>query len=171
MTADWSRQPGRGRYAQPEFERRFRVRELPAGLDAGRRIEDRYVVGTTLRLRRVSADGLVVHKLTQKVRRGGPGHVALTNLYLTAEEHAATTVLPAHPLVKHRHRWGDRWVVDVFAGPLEGLVLAEIELLAPDEDLPLPGWLGVEVTEDERFSGGALAAAGPADLARLLAAS
>lgn len=49
--------------------------------------------------------------------------------------------------------------VDVFAGPLAGLVLAEVEL--PDEDTPfrLPAWLPVEreVTDDPSYTNAALA--------------
>ena len=38
------------------------------------------------------------------------------------------------------------WHVDVYEGLLDGVILAEVEL--PDEktDLPLPGWVGAEVT-------------------------
>ena len=50
-----------------------------------------------------------------------------------------------------------RWVVDVFHGANEGLILAEIELAARNEDPPLPAWLGHEVTGDERYSNAALA--------------
>lgn len=49
------------------------------------------------------------------------------------------------------------WEVDVFAGALAGLVLAEVEL--PDTTtLPaLPDWLGREVTEDRTYSNASLA--------------
>lgn len=44
------------------------------------------------------------------------------------------------------------WVIDEFHGALEGLWLAEIELSRPDEKFDLPDWVGVEVTEDPRYS-------------------
>jgi adenylate cyclase len=46
---------------------------------------------------------------------------------------------------------GRDWEVDVFSGPLEGLVLAEIE--APDEVLQAvrPPWIGREVTADGAY--------------------
>lgn len=54
------------------------------------------------------------------------------------------------------------WEVDVFAGHLAGLVLAEVELSAADQALRLPGWVGQEVTGDPRYQNSALArAAGP----------
>ena len=43
------------------------------------------------------------------------------------------------------------WEVDVFHGPNEGLILAEIELSSEDESFERPTWLGKEVTGDRRF--------------------
>ncbi|MCZ2497573.1 CYTH domain-containing protein [Xylophilus sp. Kf1] len=47
--------------------------------------------------------------------------------------------------------------VDVFEGPLAGLVTAEVELPSEDVDPPTPGWLGAEVTADLRYSNSQLA--------------
>ena len=163
MTVDWARVPGQGAYARPERERRFLLRRLPDGLGPGRRVEDRYLDGTTLRLRRVSADGLVVCKLTQKVRTGdGPAQVMLTNTYLTEDEHRRLAVLPGAVLVKVRRAWRSGLVVDEHTGPLAGLVLAELEV--DDLSAPLPPVPGLdrEVTDDERYTGAALARAGQA---------
>jgi len=44
------------------------------------------------------------------------------------------------------------WEVDVFEGQNEGLVLAEVELDDEDTDLPLPDWVGPEVTGDKRYN-------------------
>lgn len=43
------------------------------------------------------------------------------------------------------------WEVDEFHGENEGLVVAEIELGATDEDFGRPAWLGAEVTGDRRY--------------------
>ncbi len=43
------------------------------------------------------------------------------------------------------------WHVDVYAGALDGIVLAEIELAHENEDLALPPWIGREVTDDLRY--------------------
>ena len=43
------------------------------------------------------------------------------------------------------------WEVDEFHGANSGLVMAEIELGAPDEAFDRPAWLGPEVTGDRRF--------------------
>jgi len=46
---------------------------------------------------------------------------------------------------------GRKWEVDEFYGNNEGLVMAEIELGAPEEPFDKPGWLGEEVTGDRRY--------------------
>ena len=61
----------------------------------------------------------------------------------------------AQPVIVKR-RWyvpfgGFTWEVDEFAGGNEGLVVAEIELDAPDREFPCPPWLGREVSHESRF--------------------
>lgn len=41
--------------------------------------------------------------------------------------------------------------VDEFHGDNEGLIMAEVELNAPDEPYEKPAWLGEEVTGDRRY--------------------
>ena len=43
------------------------------------------------------------------------------------------------------------WEIDVFSGDNAGLVVAEIELKAPDQVFPEPPWLGKDVTHDPRY--------------------
>ncbi|HVZ21291.1 MAG TPA: CYTH domain-containing protein [Vicinamibacterales bacterium] len=43
------------------------------------------------------------------------------------------------------------WEIDEFAGDNEGLVVAEIELAAPDEPFERPAWIGREVSDDPRY--------------------
>ncbi|WP_431285759.1 CYTH domain-containing protein [Humitalea sp. 24SJ18S-53] len=57
------------------------------------------------------------------------------------------------------HHAGHDWTVDVFAGRLAGLVLAEIELPDPAATPPIPPWAGREVTEDPRYRNNILAEA------------
>jgi adenylate cyclase len=52
---------------------------------------------------------------------------------------------------------GRRWEIDVFHGPNEGLVVAEIELEREDESFALPLWLGAEVSRDPRYRVSSLA--------------
>lgn len=54
---------------------------------------------------------------------------------------------------------GHDWEVDVFEGRHAGLVLAEIEMESEDARVELPGWVGKDVTGDERYYNSALAGA------------
>ncbi|WP_148045030.1 hypothetical protein [Nocardioides marmorisolisilvae] len=158
-TETWRRTPGQGKYAKPERERRFLVTGTPEPLEQSRLIEDRYLDGGTLRVRAVRGEGEPVFKLTQKVRPDvdDPSIVAITNLYLSEDEYRMLVALPGADLVKTRSLCAG-FAVDVFHGPLAGLVLAEVEVEDLEADLVLPAWLGAEVTRDDRYSGGALAA-------------
>lgn len=46
---------------------------------------------------------------------------------------------------------GRLWEIDEFAGRLDGLVVAEIELSHSDETFELPPFVGTEVTGDSRY--------------------
>lgn len=50
--------------------------------------------------------------------------------------------IPQAPLV---------WEVDEFGGDNAGLVLAEVELSHPEQELILPDWIGQEVSQDHRY--------------------
>jgi CYTH domain-containing protein len=50
------------------------------------------------------------------------------------------------------------WEVDVFHGANDGLVVAEVELDAPDQLVDIPDWIGDEVTTDPRYFNASLAA-------------
>jgi hypothetical protein len=160
------------RFARPELERRWLLRSPPPG-EPSRivEIEDRYLPGPELRLRRMTrSDGGVEHKLTQKVPApdGGPG--ALTTIYLTAEQAVSLHELRAYVLRKQRRSFPP-YGVDVFAGPLEGLVLAEAEESTPEAlaAVPDPPGAVAEVTRDVRFTGGLLAVTSAEDLRVALA--
>ncbi|MDB5676586.1 MAG: hypothetical protein JWM65_3568 [Sphingomonas bacterium] len=153
-------------YARLEHERRFLVRaECLPPLDRAeaRLIEDRYIDGARLRLRRMSGGARpTLLKLTRKY--GGPRPEPITTLYLDPAEYALLSNLPAAPLIKHRHHLpiGDHWFgLDVFAGALAGLMLCEIEAESPEvlASIVLPDWAGDEVTDHPAFAGAALARA------------
>jgi CYTH domain-containing protein len=119
-----------------------------------------------LRLREVTeTDGTVVRKLGHKVRLGVDAReVACTSLYLDDAEWAALCALPGDVLTKLRvfvpH--GELTVaLDVFEPPYDGLVLAEIDSGDRPDGGPdtLSGRFDVvrEVTDDEAFTGAALA--------------
>jgi CYTH domain-containing protein len=159
-----------GKYARAEIERRFLLAGMPDGevlrtVD----IEDRYLDGTRLRLRRqAQRGGQVVFKLTQKLPRPGADgeQGSITTIYVSEAEHALLATLPAAPLRKARLSIAP-YGVDVFAGPLQGLVLAEAEFASIDaaRGLRPAGFCVAEVSADPRFTGGTLARAAREDVA------
>lgn len=162
MHPERPRRPGTGRYARLEREQRWIVGDPPAFDDQGVRIVDRYVVGTRLRLRRIASPSGDVFKLGQKIRVDArdPQRVMLTNVYLDRGEYDVLAALPAHELVKVRHRLvesGVTFAIDVFAGDLEGLVLVETELDDAPDRVPAPSFAVAEVSHDDQWSGGSLA--------------
>jgi CYTH domain-containing protein len=153
------------KYAKIERERRFLLTRFPnnANVVRTRRIIDRYIDGTTLRLRKLIDDnGSATFKLTQKIPKrdlGGQQGLIVT-MYLTEAELGVLEQLPAHTLTKTRHSVPP-FGIDVFDGELEGLVLAEAEFdsAAEAESLTIPSYIFREVSDDERFTGGNLARA------------
>ena len=156
------------KYAHVERERRWRVDpKLRPELDSVSYvvIEDRYIRGTRLRLRRMTAQDVQSHKLTKKYEADDPQARLIVTAYLTPDEYALLASLEAEPLAKRRYNFslgGLDWSLDRFAGPLEGLELLEVE--APDAAvlgaLRPPQWASAEVTADRRFDGASLAANG-----------
>jgi CYTH domain-containing protein len=153
-----------GKYARYELERKFLLDHAPEGLEPETTIYDRYITGTRLRLRRVEhPDGRLEYKLNQKESPSPPnyGVMTITSIYLTAEEYEVLCVLPAAELRKRRHHLG-RYSIDVFEGGLAGLILAETEFASEEEmhaHVP-PDFVGREVSDDVRYTGGELAYGG-----------
>ena len=153
------------KYARAEIERRFLLAGVPREADvlAINEIDDRYLDGTRVRLRRMAqVGGATQLKLTQKVPDpdGGAWQGTLTTIYLSEAEHAAFARLPAAELRKSRLSIAP-YGVDVFHGELEGLYLAEAEFSTLEDAAALvpAAFCRAEVTADRRFTGGELARA------------
>jgi|HubBroStandDraft_4_1064222.scaffolds.fasta_scaffold121224_2 CYTH domain-containing protein len=152
-----------GKYARVERERRFLLAGPPpaSAVIASRRITDRYLPGTRLRLRRADHldSGACEFKLTQKVPAGRPGFVQglITSTYLSAAEYDLLASLPAGVLSKTRLSVPPLGI-DVFDPPLHGLVLADAEFSTDQaaQSFPPPPAAIAEVTDDARFTGGSL---------------
>jgi adenylate cyclase len=148
-----------------EIERRFLCRAPDPGLLAGADRRHEIVQGyltrhdPAVRIRRRDAR----HFLTIK---SGAGLVRQEVEVPVEDAGAAATLLAMagdHVVEKTRHVLG-RWELDVYHGALDGLVVAEAELVAPDEPLP-PAPAGLvllrEVTHERGFTAQALAFLGP----------
>jgi CYTH domain-containing protein len=159
---------GGSRYARVERERRYLLQGLPPGLktnDPHTQITDNYVTGTRLRLRKVRTPETNewTLKLTQKHAPEPPdfSRTLITNMYLSPSEYEVLSVFEGNELRKNRYPYeheGRRYCVDVFLGPLRGLVLAETDF---DDDaeldaFPTPAFAHLDVTLDELFTGARL---------------
>lgn len=146
-----------------EIERRFLVlgEAWRGGVLRARRLRQGYLAregGVTVRLR-LQEDAA---RLTVK----GPGGLVRAEFdYPVPAEQAAAmlaTLCAGRSLVKMRHDVpldGLLWEVDVYEGPLTGLVIAEVELPSADHPLSPPPWVGREITGDARYANAALASA------------
>jgi CYTH domain-containing protein len=151
-----------------EIERKWVLDAPPAGLEdrAHERVEQGYVAlddHAEVRVRRKGAE----HTLTIKSE---PGLTRVEEeLEIDAGRFASLWPLTeGRRVVKTRHLvplGGDLTAeVDVYAGPLAGLVTAEVEFATEDASRAFdpPDWLGREVTGDPRYANRALAVSGPA---------
>ena len=157
-----------GKYARVERERRFLLEKLPEGLTRASehiQITDNYITGTRLRLRkiRVPRTKELVWKLTQKFAPDAAdfSRTVITNLYLSPAEYETLSVFEGNELRKNRYPFehqGRAFGIDVFLGPLWGLMLAETEFETEEEmrDFALPSFAFMEVTNDALFTGGGL---------------
>lgn len=153
------------KYAHWVAERRFLVdpAKLPE-LDpsAARLIEDLYIDGGRLRLRRIThtATGEQEFKLGKKYAPDNPLIGPMTNLYLDAEEYAVLQALPGRRVSKERYKIG-AFVIDIFRPPFEGLVTAECEASNRMAALrfDVPEWCVREVTTEVEYTGWSLAQA------------
>ena len=159
---------GGSKYARVERERRYLLGGLPPGLklsDPHTQITDNYVTGTRLRLRKVRdprANEWTL-KLTQKQAPAPPdfSRTLITNIYLSPYEYEVLSVFEGNELRKNRYPYeheGRRYSVDVFLGPLRGLVLAETDFEddAEMDAFPTPSFAHADVTRDELFTGARL---------------
>jgi len=157
------------KYVRVERERRYLLRELPEGLavnDPHAQITDNYITGTRLRLRksRWPATNEWTLKLTQKHAPEPPdfSRTLITSIFLNEYEYEVLSVFEGNELRKNRYPFehgGRQYSIDVFLGPLRGLILAETDFDADDEldALPTPPFAVADVSREELFTGGRLA--------------
>jgi CYTH domain-containing protein len=156
------------KYARIELERRYLLRDLPAGLsraDFHLQITDNYITGTRLRLRKVRnpKTNLWTVKFTQKFApdTNDLSRTVITNTYLNAAEAEALAIFEANEIRKNRYPFefeGRKFSVDMFLGDLFGLVLAEVSFDNEDElnTFAMPPFALSDVTNNELFTGGRL---------------
>jgi adenylate cyclase len=145
-----------------EIERKFLVERPPDDLSGGRRIDQGYLAldersGVEVRLRRLGDE------LSLTVKSAG-GLARVEEAVDLSEQQFESL----WPLTEGRRLEKTRYVLpggielDVYAGGLEGLVIAELEFESEADSRAFepPPWLGTEVTEDPRYKNRALAVEG-----------
>lgn len=158
--------PKEPKYSLPEIERRWLVHEdavaelLASHVEgAPDVIEDRYVTGTRLRLRRVRhVDGGETLKLCLKYGQASPLREPITNLYLTAHEYAVLAVIDGAPVVKRRFRVAGG-SLDVFDEPAGTPTYFEREFATVEAAMAYepPAFVAEEVTGEPEHTGANIA--------------
>jgi CYTH domain-containing protein len=150
--------------AGQEIERKFLVASKPTGLGEGTPIRQGYLP-------------LDIEDVELRVREKGEARVLTVKSGhgQSRDEQEAEIGTPAFealwPLTEGRRIEKTRYEIehgeltielDEYGGDLEGLLVAEIEFDSEDEAerFEPPGWLGRELTGDERYSNAALAERG-----------
>ena len=149
-----------------EIERKYVLPAAPPDLaqHPAERIEQGYLA--------IAADGVEVRvrrrgENTFLTVKSGPGHVRVEEEIAIDERRFAALwpLTEGRRLSKSRHLvpvGGLVAEVDVYEGPLAGLVTAEVEFASLREsgEFVPPDWFGAEVTGDERYANQSLARAG-----------
>jgi CYTH domain-containing protein len=155
-----------------EIERRFLVRDPQAALSHPAcvrlgRFEQGYlgwVGGLRMRARFVTqSSGKRTATLTLKGRRCGICREEFEHPVAPDWVARLLGALPASRIIR-KHRYsicledGLVWSIDCFEPPNAGLVIAEVELARPDQNIVRPPWIGEEITFDPRYGNSSLAA-------------
>ena len=139
-----------------EIERKFLVKgDFKEAAFAALRITQGYLCtapGRSVRVRLRGEQGFITIK--------GPSHDGGLSRFewekeIGADDARALLEL-CEPGLIDKTRWlvkvgGHTFEVDEFHGDNEGLVMAEVELKAPNEPFEKPDWLGAEVTGDRHY--------------------
>jgi len=145
-----------------EVERKWLVHTPPdLPVHRGQEVSQGYIAlaedGTEVRLRRIG------ERYFQTVKSEGGLVRGEIEVELTAQQFEALwPATDGRRLEKTRYSvpWAGKQVeIDVYDGPLAGLVVAEVEFTSADESarFTAPPWCGTDVTEDEAYKNAHLA--------------
>ena len=144
-----------------ERERKWLIDEAPADLPDGVALRQGYVAEdshASVRVRDAGAKGCTV-----TVKSGsGAVRTEVEWPFTRIEFDALWPSTENRRVAKTRHRlpWGSHTIeLDVFAGDLDGLVVAEVEFDSDDamHRFEPPDWFGLDVTDDGRYTNASLA--------------
>lgn len=139
-----------------EIERKFLVvhDSWKSNVMSATRIVQGYLAHTDTTTVRVRIKGEVAY-LTIKGTSTGISRSEYEYPIPVADAEAMLAEMAQGPVIdKVRHLIdvdGHTWELDVFAGENAGLVMAEVELDADNEDFTVPDWAGLDVSDDSRY--------------------
>jgi hypothetical protein len=137
------------KYSTLEIERRWLVQAvdaLPLSAARVRKLDDKYLSGGRLRLRKVSEVSCApIYKLGKKYLGAAPEPEAVVSVYLTEVEYKSLLVLPGRSATKLRYSV-EGGAVDVYESPSQEAATA----------YAAPRFVHSEVTFNERYTGFAL---------------
>ncbi len=151
-------------YTKPEYERRWLVpaeTAIEGQAEREREIEDRYIQGTRLRLRKVTESGQeTIYKLGKKYEPETLGNHHVVSTYLSEAEYKVFASLPARIARKQRFTVSGG-ALDVYEQPNPGLRIFEVEFSSAEEaeNYAPPHGFGQEVTNAFAYTGHSLAGA------------
>ncbi len=143
-----------------EIERKFLLRgDEWRGLAIGVPYRQGYLGSTQKQTVRVRIAGDKAF-LTIKGRTSGISRREYEYSIPVADAAVMLAELCEQPLIEKKrytiNYQGSVWEVDEFFGENEGLLVAEIELAAEDQEFVKPSWVGAEVSSDRRYCNASL---------------
>ena len=154
--------PTAPRYSQAEIERRWLVPAGPGFHEAPtreRKIDDHYLLGTRLRLRRVTElNQPTIYKLGKKYEPDAGGTHQVVTTYLSEDEYKVFALLPAR-VARKRRLSVCGGSLDIYEFPDIEIQVFEVEFTSPGEATAYapPRGVGEEITNEPKDSGYALA--------------
>lgn len=139
-----------------EIERKFLVRNRDwfARIYSSARIRQGYMVNereVSVRVRSIGNEAW----LTIKGSARGLSRPEFEYQIPRSDAEQMLASLCQRPLIEKTRYWlhhgQHTWEIDVFEGDNAGLVVAEVELSDPAEDVDLPAWVGKDVSDDPRY--------------------
>jgi CYTH domain-containing protein len=149
------------KYSAAEIERRWLVHLAQLGSLAAlprREIEDLYIAGTYMRLRKVRAEfEAVIFKLGKKYGKGNGLSEQVVSVYLTEEEFIVMAAMPGTAVKKSRYTMAGG-ALDVYQYPNPGFAVFEVEFQSEAAAINYtpPNFTAQEITHNAKYSGFAL---------------
>jgi adenylate cyclase len=139
-----------------EIERKFRVTSdaWRAQAHSRRLLRQGYLANTERASVRVRLDEGQGWLSVKAMRRGMSRDEYEVVVPLTDAQEMLDRLCEGFIIEKWRHlvqHLGSTWEVDEFLAENAGLVIAELELPSEDAAFERPGWIGTEITDEERF--------------------